>query len=110
MKLLFDQNISYRLISDLEDLFPKSNHVRLLNLETSSDEEIWQYAKKRDFVIVTQDSNFNERSLLYGYPPKIIWLRIGNVSTQNIKKLLRKNYKNIINFYKDSSSGCLEIY
>lgn len=110
MKLLFDQNISYKLVEELKNLFPESSHVKLLNLETANDEQVWQYAKENDFIIVTQDSDFNERSLVFGYPPKIIWLRTGNVQTQHIKQLLETNHQNIINFSKDDSLGCLEFY
>lgn len=110
MKLLFDQNISYKLVQELQDLFPESNHVKLLNLETASDEKIWQYARKNDFIIVTQDSDFNERNLIFGYPPKIIWLHCGNVQTENIKKLLTENYQSIIDFSKNNSLGCFELY
>ena len=110
MKLLFDQNISYKLVKSLKYLFPGSNHVRLLSLESCSDKQIWEYAKKHDFIIVTQDSDFNERSLLLGYPPKIIWLRIGNTHTQYVDQLLKRSYQNITNFYQNSELGCLEIY
>ena len=79
-----DQNISRKLIKDLKDLYPGSNHVYSLGLHEASDKEIWDYACKNDFVIVTQDSDFNERSLVFGYPPKIIWLRTGNVSTKSL--------------------------
>lgn len=110
MKLLLDQNISRKLLKEFDDLFPGSSHVYLLDLHKVSDEEIWNYAHDNDFVIVTQDSDFNERSLVYGYPPKVIWLRTGNVSTQNIKHLLRKHHKDILSFEKDKILGCLQIY
>jgi len=109
MKLLLDQNISYKLVKELKDLFPGSGHVYLLGLHTSTDEKVWSYAREKRFTIVTQDSDFNERSLIYGYPPKVIWLRIGNVSTQIIKQLLRKHSKTIVAFEKDKTLGCLQI-
>jgi len=110
MKLLLDQNISRKLVKELEDLFPRSNHVYLLDLQKASDEEIWNYARDNGFTIVTQDSDFNERSLVYGYPPKIIWLRAGNISTQNIKRLLKKHSQDILLFEKDKTLGCLQIF
>ena len=110
MKLLLDQNISHKLVKELEDLFPRSNHVYLLDLQKASDEKIWNYARDNSFTIVTQDSDFNERSLVYGYPPKVIWLRTGNISTQNIKRLLKKHSQGIILFEKDKTLGCLQIY
>ncbi|OGK26244.1 hypothetical protein A2954_03505 [Candidatus Roizmanbacteria bacterium RIFCSPLOWO2_01_FULL_37_12] len=110
MKLLFDQNISRKLVKDLRDIYPGSKHVYTLNLYQKDDEEIWAFAKDYNFIIVTQDSDFYERSLLYGFPPKIIWLRTGNISTNNIKKILRDWLQNIIFFAKDKTLGCLEIY
>lgn len=110
MKLLLDQNISRKLVKELEDLFPRSNHVYPLGLQKTSDKEIWNYARDNGFIIVTQDSDFSERSLIYGYPPKIVWLRTGNVSTQNIKRLLRQYSQDIISFEKDKTLGCLQIY
>lgn len=110
MKLLLDQNISRKLVKELGDLFPGSNHVYLLGLHKASDEDIWNYARDNGFTIVTQDSDFNERSLVYGYPPKVIWLRTGNISTQNIKQLLKQHRQDIILFGKDKTLGCLQIY
>lgn len=110
MKLLLDQNISRKLLEELEDLFPGSSHVYLLDLYKTSDEEIWKYARDNGFTIVTQDSDFNERSLVYGYPPKVVWLRTGNISTQNIKRLLKQHSQDIILFEKDKTLGCLQIY
>ena len=110
MKLLLDQNISRKLLKELEDLFPGSNHVYLLGLHKASDEKIWNYARNNNFTIVTQDSDFNERSLIYGYPPKIVWLRTGNISTQNTWRLLKQHSQNIISFKKDKTLGCLQIY
>jgi predicted nuclease of predicted toxin-antitoxin system len=110
MKLFLDQNIPHKLIKELEDVFPGSNHVYLLGLEKASDEEVWSYARDNGFTIVTHDSDFNERSLVYGYPPKVIWLRIGNTSTQNIKQLIKKHSQDILLFEKDKILGCLQIY
>lgn len=110
MKLLLDQNISRKLIDELKNLFPDSDHVYSLGLHKASDEKIWNFARDNGFTIVTQDSDFNERSLIQGYPPKVIWLRTGNTSTQNIRRLLKKHSKDILSFEKDKTLGCLQIY
>ncbi len=75
MKLLFDQNLSYLLPRRLADLFPESDHVRRLSLDRASDDRIWEFAQANGFCVVTQDSDFAERSRLYGAPPKVVWLR-----------------------------------
>ena len=110
MKLLLDQNISHKILKDINQEFPKSNHVYKINMHLSSDQDIWDYAQKNDFVIVTQDSDFHERSLIYGYPPKILWLRTGNTSTENIKNLLLKNSQKIKVFYTNKELSCFIIY
>ncbi len=73
MKLLFDQNISFRLIKRIIDFFPDSKQVRELGLENSSDIEIFEFAKRNEFAIVTFDSDFCDLNIIKGYPPKIIW-------------------------------------
>ncbi len=110
MKLLLDQNISRKLVKELKDLFPGSNHVYLLGLHKDSDEVVWNYARDNGFTIITQDLDFNEKSLIFGYPPKVIWLRTGNISTQNITRLLTKHHKDILSFGKNKSLCCLQIY
>ena len=89
MKLIFDQNLSHRLIPLLEDLFPGSTHVRSLGLHESSDLIVWEHARKNDLVIVTQDSDFADWNKIKGAPPKIIWLRCGNATVAEIHSKLR---------------------
>ncbi|WP_016875795.1 DUF5615 family PIN-like protein [Chlorogloeopsis fritschii PCC 9212] len=72
MKLLFDQNLSPNLINRLHELYPDSNHVYCLGLDRLPDIEIWEYAKREGFLIVTKDADFGDLSLLRGFPPKII--------------------------------------
>lgn len=110
MKLLLDQNISHKLVKQLEDVFPGSNHVYLLGLHKVSDEEVWSCARDNGFTIVTQDSDFNERSIVYGYPPKVIWIRTENTSTKNINRLVEEHSQDILLFEKDRTLSCLQIY
>ena len=112
MKLLFDQNISFRIIKKAEVLFPDSKQVRLLGLENSSDIDIWNYAKNNKYTIVTFDADFADIASIKGSPPKIIWLRTGNLTTKNILQLLKNHHKTILEFieYDDYKEiDCLEI-
>jgi predicted nuclease of predicted toxin-antitoxin system len=95
VKLLFDQNLSFRLVEAVEDLFPDSSQVRLLGLDQATDREIWSYAGKHGFVIVTKDSDFHEYCQLYGSPPKVIWIKFGNASTATVEARLRKHAKEV---------------
>ncbi len=80
MKLLRDENLSRRAVPFLQDTFPESTQVVLLGMENADDRTIWNYAKANDFVIVTKDSDFFEMASVYGQPPQIVWLKIGNQS------------------------------
>ena len=112
MKLLFDQNISFRTVRGIKDLFPGARQVRELNLENSTDRQIWEYAKKNDYIIVTFDSDFFDLTLILGIPPKVIWLRFGNTSTDNLIKIFKENQSLIIEFIDNPDYrevGCLEL-
>ncbi|MEH2287771.1 DUF5615 family PIN-like protein [Nostoc sp.] len=98
MKLLLDENLSDRIISQIVDLYPDSVHVKTLGLINTDDLLIWEYAKVHDFVIASKDSDFHQRSLLYGHPPKFIYLRIGNSPTSKIVQILRDNFGIISQF------------
>lgn len=107
MKLLFDQNLSHRLRELLEDHFPGSVHVKNINMERSSDTAIWSYAEKEGFTIVSKDSDFHQRSFVKGHPPKVIWIRKGNCSTDEIYNLLNNNREAVEEFGNDSQSSFL---
>jgi predicted nuclease of predicted toxin-antitoxin system len=98
LKLLLDENLSDRIIHRIVDLYPDSEHVKALALTNTDDGVIWEYAKANGFVIVSKDSDFHQRSLLYGHPPKFVYLRIGNSPTTQIVQILRDNFDTIIQF------------
>jgi predicted nuclease of predicted toxin-antitoxin system len=111
MKFLFDQNISFRIISRIQDLFPQSEHVKEFSLTDKSDHFIWQFAKQNDFTIITFDSDFIDIATLKGTPPKIIWLRMGNTTTAGIETILRKNHLLILDFLENEKEAtCLELF
>jgi predicted nuclease of predicted toxin-antitoxin system len=112
MKLLFDQNISFRIEKKLSLIFSESKHVSSLNLMGVNDIEIWNFAKKENFVIVTFDSDFYDISLINGCPPKIVWIRKGNLTTNQIISILEEKHLLIRNFIKNPEKqdiACLEI-
>ena len=101
MKLLFDENLSPRLVDLLADLFAGSLHVRHAGLERADDDAIWRFAKDRGLAIVTKDSDFQERSQLAASAPRIVWIRRGNCATQDIEALLRKHSSRIASLETD---------
>ena len=110
VKLLFDQNLSPKLINRLIDLYPNSDHLDLLGLETADDSVVWKYAKDNDFVVVTKDADFADLSVLRGFPPKVVWIRRGNCSTNDIEKILRDHNAEIEYLAIDSALGILTLF
>lgn len=110
MKLLFDQNLSRKLVTRLADIFPNASHVQFHELTEASDSEIWEFAKVQRFCIVTQDADFSERSRLYGSPPKVIWVRCGNATISKVEAILRSGAEAIQELMSNEAFDCLELY
>ncbi len=107
MKLLFDQNLSPELVQRLAEVFPDSAHVSTLGLDRSDDALVWLYARENDFTIVTQDADYGEMSAIGGFPPRVVWIRRGNSSTQEIEAILRARRDAIESLQGDSVAGLL---
>lgn len=110
MKLLLDQNLSHRLVSSLQAYFPESTQVRFLGMDGAVDKEIWDYAQKNSYAIVTLDADFHEYSLLWNGPPLIIWLKFGNQPKKVVLEKLLSNRNAIEQAGEDKNIWCLEIY
>jgi predicted nuclease of predicted toxin-antitoxin system len=109
MKLLFDHNLSPRLANRLADLFPESTHLYALGMDQTDDREVWNYAQTNDFTIVTRDSDYNELLVLRGFPPKVIWIRRGNCSTNEIETILRSHLIDIQTLASEATLGILTL-
>ncbi len=107
--LLFDNNISHRVLPKISNLFPDSTHVMLENLDEATDMEVWRFAKMRNLTIVTKDSDFNDMAILKGAPPKVIWIKIGNCRVNEMVEFLNKRYEEIEAFLEDEEAVILEI-
>lgn len=110
MKLLFDQNLSYRLCRNLADVFPGSEQAIRAGLAEADDLSVWNYAAHNDLTIVTFDSDFAEMAALRGSPPKVVWLRCGNQSIAILERLLRERAALLSDFLEDAVATCLELY
>jgi predicted nuclease of predicted toxin-antitoxin system len=95
LKLLLDHNLSPRLVEPLSATYPATTHVALVGLDRADDEVVWRYARDNGYLIVTKDSDFHERSVLYGAPPKVVWIRRGNCTTRQILDILRNHAADI---------------
>ena len=109
MKLLLDENLSRRIVPFLQTDFPGSAHVALLGMERVDDLEIWQYAKDNDFAIVSRDSDFQERSLIAGHPPQVVWLKIPNHSKTAVLNILIEHRAEIEKALLHENRACVEI-
>lgn len=110
MKLLFDHNLPPSLVTRLEDLFPLSEHVFTLGMDRASDADIRDYARLQSLVIVTKDADFSDLCVLKGFPPKIIWIRRGNCSVNDLEQLLREHFEYIEALDADPRNGVLTLF
>lgn len=109
MKLLLDENLSRRLVPFLQDAYPGSSQVVLLGLERADDIRIWDYAAAQGYVLVSQDADFQERSALLGAPPKLIWLRLGNLSKAAVLQVLLAQRERIAQSLLVDGKDCVEL-
>jgi len=109
VKLLFDQNLSPKLVRRLSDLFPDSRHVRDQGLSESEDAEVWAFASENRSVIVSKDSDFVQLALLLGSPPKVIRLHLGNCTTDRVESVLRTGFQEIDNFGRNPEASLLQL-
>ncbi len=98
MRLLFDENLSEQLVGLLADLFPDSLHICTLRGSGASDFVVWQLAAEQGCILVTKDEDFQRLSISRGAPPKVIWVRLGNCTTQEVAQLLRSRFAVIQGF------------
>jgi len=109
MKLLLDENLSRRIVPFIQDLYPNSTQVALVGLEQTNDKTIRQYAIDNEFIITTKDADFYEMNILYGQPPKIIWLKMGNQSKATTINTLLDNHAAIEQASLLENKECIEI-
>jgi len=107
VKLLVDENLSPALVAILSELYPQTAHVRDFGLKSASDPTVWEYAAKEGYTIVTKDADFHHRSFLFGSPPRVIWIRLGNCSTQEVAALLFQRRKEIEAFHTATEQSFL---
>lgn len=111
MKILLDANLSYRLTKKLAIIYPDCLHVTRTGLPIPAEDiAIWQWAKNNDRIIITNDDDYYHLANLYGFPPKVVLLRIGNQSTQAMADALVKHYEDLKNLSDSAETGLLELF
>jgi predicted nuclease of predicted toxin-antitoxin system len=109
VRLLFDQNLSPRLLTLLADLHSGSTHVRNEGLQAADDDTVWEYAARHGFAIVSKDADFHQRSFLLGPPPKVIWIQRGNCATEEVAAILRERHADVLAFADDETAAFLAL-
>ena len=106
MKLLLDERLD-RIVERIADLFPGSTHIKAIGLKEADDRVVWDWAKQHGFTIASKDTDFYQRAIVFGHPPKFIWLRVGNCPTSLITQLLRSRYEIIVEFIASETESLL---
>ena len=109
VRLFFDEQLSEELCDALADIFPDSMHIRLLGHGGARDTTVWDLARTHGCLVVSKDEDFHRLVVLRGAPPKFIWIRLGNCSTDDIARLLRRSYDDIMRFSEQDEATVLEL-
>lgn len=109
MRLLLDEQLSPRLTQLLADLFPLSVHVLEILGGGASDQAVWHAASEHGCLLVTKDEDFHRLSVIRGAPPKVVWIRLGNCTTEGVASLLRLHYPQIERFAEHEEATFLAI-
>lgn len=107
MRLLLDENLSRKLVVHLAELYPGSAHVANCELLGRPDREIWAFAQREGFIIVSTDADFYELATTLGPPPKVVWLRRWTHPTRDAEFVLRRDAIRLTEFAADPNLGIL---
>ena len=108
-RLLFDENLSARLVRLLAEVYPGSAHLADVALAGAADGRVWAYAAAHGYVLVTKDEDFHRLSVFRGFPPKVVWVRLGNCSTGEVAALLTHYHATVVEFVAHADAGFLAL-
>jgi predicted nuclease of predicted toxin-antitoxin system len=98
VRLLFDENLSARLVGLLADAYSGSAHLEHAGLLGAADAAVWAHAAAGGYVPVTKDEDFQRLSVVRGQPPKVVWVRLGNCATADVARLPRLRRDDLARF------------
>ena len=111
MAVLLDANLSYRLVKKLASLFPNCVHVTRTGLPIPAEDiDIWRWARLNNRIIITNDDDYYHLANTYGFPPKVVLLRMGNQSSANVVETLQKHVDNLQALIESTEYGLPELY
>jgi predicted nuclease of predicted toxin-antitoxin system len=109
VRLLFDENLSARLVALLAEAYPGSAHLEHAGLLGAPDAAVWEHAAAGGYVLVTKDDDFQRLSVVRGPPPKVIWVRLGNCATADVARLLRLRRDDVRRFIAHEDAAFLAL-
>ena len=95
MKFLIDANLPPRLCVWLKSRRHDADHLFDLDLLDATDTEIWRYAEARDRIIVSKDTDFYDRALLFGPAPQVVHISVGNCSNARLLEIFANEWDEI---------------
>jgi predicted nuclease of predicted toxin-antitoxin system len=105
VKFLIDEQLSFRLVAALAEIFPGTAHVERSGLGGKSDAAVWEHARAGGFAVLTRDEDFLRLSFERGQPPKLVLLRLGNCSTAEVLAAIMRHRDAIERFDVDSAAA-----
>ena len=109
MKFLLDQNLSRRLVAPLQKNYPGTTHLQEFELDQASDEQVWEFALTGNFIILSKDADFHQMSFLCGHPPKVVWISLGNCSTDELLNTIQTSAIPLALFNDDPDASFLRL-
>ncbi len=111
MTILLDANLSYRLVKKLANLFPDCLHVTKTGLPIPAEDiDIWRWARLNNRIIITNDDDYYHLANTYGFPPKVVLLRMGNQSSTSVVETRQKHFDDIQKLTDSDEYGLIELY
>src|SRR5262245_13243504 len=84
-----------RLCAWLRSRGHDAEHLFDLNLLAATDSAIWQHAARLDCIILSKDVDFYDRALLFGPPPQVVHISVGNCSNVRLLEILAIEWNEI---------------
>lgn len=96
--LLIDENLP----ASIARILPVDSSHATDVADRPSDRQLWDYARSRGWNILTRDTDFFDRIMLDGSPPKVIWVRLGNIRKRDLESKLLQLWPSIVKLLEDS--------
>jgi predicted nuclease of predicted toxin-antitoxin system len=97
LQYLIDVNLPYRF-----KLWHSPEYIHQYDIgDTWSDNQIWEYAKRKNLTIITKDADFSAKIILAKPPPSVIHMRIGNMKFQELHDFLNRVWPEVLKMSLD---------